>query len=335
MHIFMDESGSISWASPGVNPFACLIVPDRSLSLLTGRFSEWKRSVVGKSNAELKGSELSSENLESFTTEVLPNSEREPILSVVAADTSVTQEVFVAGARDQLADQYALLARRLLELDPPNKSFAQAYTEIAGWTRHRSSVNFLWISTAELAIAQAVQYSVLAFMEPEDDVEFENIEISVDRSFIKEKRPTLFWKEFIRLAHIDRSRKRIAFQIPNTWRARNHPFHRKYDGGGYRDFTDLFRNHLTFVDSRTSVGIQIADICAHICRRYYRGETDLRAYANLKRRIMTPIGATLNLRHFDETSLFTDGLENHANLRSTADVKEELKTLAKADLQND
>jgi hypothetical protein len=153
----MDESGSFSWASPGVNPFACLIVPDRSLSLLTGRFSEWKRSVVGKNNAELKGRELSSENLESFTTEVLPNSEREPILSIVAADTSVTLEVFVAGARDQLADQYALLARRLLELDPPNKSFAQAYTEIAGWTRHRSSINFLWISTAELAIAQAIQ----------------------------------------------------------------------------------------------------------------------------------------------------------------------------------
>jgi hypothetical protein len=50
---------------------------------------------------------------------------------------------------------------------------------------------------------------------------------------------------------------------------------------------------------------------------------------------MTPIGTTLNLRHFDETSLFTDGLENHANLRSTVDLKEELKTLAKADLQND
>jgi hypothetical protein len=175
-----------------VSPVASLIVPDRSLGVLTNRFREWKKSILWKSVSEIKGSHLSSEELESFAREVLPTSEREPIVSIVAADTSLTREISVANARDQLAEQCAHAAKLLLQRDPPNKSLAQAYTELSGWTRGRSTVNFLWIATAELAIAQAVQYAVLGFMEPEDDVEFENIEISIDRSFIKEERPITF-----------------------------------------------------------------------------------------------------------------------------------------------
>jgi len=279
-----------------------------------------------ESVSEIKGSHLGSEELESFTREVLPTSEREPIVSIVAADTSLTREISVANARDQLAEQCAHAAKLLLQRDPPNKPLAQAYTELSGWTRGRSTVNFLWIATSELAIAQAVQYAVLGFMEPEDDVEFENIEISIDRSFIKEERPITFWKEFIRLSHLNRSRSNVAFQIPNTWKHRDH---RKYDGGGYRDFTDLYRNHLNFVDSRSTVGIQIADICANICLRHHRGETDLKAYSNLQSRIMTPVGTSLLLKHFDERSVFSDGPEQHVRMRGVDDLKEELRNQAK------
>ena len=53
---------------------------------------------------------------------------------------------------------------------------------------------------------------------------------------------------------------------------------------GYRD---LFHNHTEFRDSKAMVGLQVADICANICYRFYRDDRkDIRAYERLWRRIM-------------------------------------------------
>lgn len=156
MHIFVDESGAFGWGTPGVSLMAALAIPDGAMDGFSSRFLAWKSSIVGKSTREVKGSELDSNQLKSFVQQVLPRSERAPLLTVVGADTTVTQECHVTAAKDQLAAQYAHTARLLLEREPPNKSLAQGYTEVSGWTRKRSAVNFLWIVTAERTIAEAV-----------------------------------------------------------------------------------------------------------------------------------------------------------------------------------
>jgi hypothetical protein len=159
MRIFVDESGSFSWSTPGISLMAALVIPNVAMDSLTSRFLLWKSAIVGESGREIKGSGLTSGQLESFVQQVLPSSEHVPLLTVVGADTATTQESHFAMAKDQLSQQYAHIARQLLERIPPNKPLAQAYTELSGWTRNRSAVNFLWIATAERGVTTSSGFS--------------------------------------------------------------------------------------------------------------------------------------------------------------------------------
>lgn len=318
MRIFIDESGSFSWSTPGISLMTALVIPDAATDGLTSRFRVWKSSIVGKSTREIKGSELTSAQLESFVEQVLPSSERVPYLNLVGADTATTEESHVLRAKDQLSQQYAYLAQRLLEYDPPNKSQAEDCTQLSGWIRKRSAVNFLWIATAERTIAESIQLMICAFMEQEFDPEFENIEISIDRSFIKEPGPIGFWQEYHRASHLTRAKRGEGFLVPKEWKLRNHPYNRKYRvEPGVTNLSDLLRNHMNFVDSKQSIGVQIADICAQICRRFHGGDESLAAYTLLERRIVGRGGIKLLLVHFNESSIFKDKPENHVNLRTT------------------
>ena len=329
MRIFADESGAFEWSPPGISLMVALVIPDRAMDALVSRFLLWKSSIVGKSTREVKGSELDSKQLKSFVQQVLPRSERVPLLTVVGADTAETQERHVTAAKDQLAAQYAHTARLLLERDPPNKSLAQGYTEVSGWTRKRSAVNFLWIVTAERTIAEAVQLMICAFLEQEYDHEFENIEIAIDRSFIKEPGPINFWLEYHRLAHLNRAKSGKAILVPRDWRLRNHPYHRKYrQEPGISNLRDLLRNHMSFVDSKQTIGVQVADLCAQVCRRFHGGDTNLEAYELLQERIIGREGIKLLLMHFNQISVFHDNPENHVNLRTTEEQILQLKSAA-------
>lgn len=101
MRVFMDESGSFFWSTPGISLMTALVIPDAAMDGLTFRFGDWKSSIVGKSTREGKGSEPASVQLESFVRQVLPHSERVPYLTVVGADTATTQESHVLMAKDQ------------------------------------------------------------------------------------------------------------------------------------------------------------------------------------------------------------------------------------------
>jgi len=329
MRIFVDESGSFSWSTPAISLMAALVIPDGSMDSLTSRFLTWKSSVVGRSTRELKGSELDSAQLQSFVQHVLPNSERSPLLTVVGADTANSRESDVTMAKNQLSEQYAHLTRLLLERNPPNKRLAQNCTEVSGWMKKRSAVNFLWIAIAERTITEAIQLMICAFLDQEYDKEFENIEIAIDRSFIKEPGPTDFWVEYHRIAHLDRAKKGQATLIPRDWRLRDHPYHRKYQKeAGITDLGDLLHNHMNFVDSKTSIGIQAADICAQICRRFHRGDASLEAYRLLQNRIIGRDGIRLLLVHFNQSSVFKDKPEKHVDLRTTEEQILQIKGVA-------
>jgi hypothetical protein len=168
-----------------------------------------------------------------------------------------------------------------------------------------------------------------AFLEQEYDHEFENIEIVIDRSFIKEPGPISFWQEYHRLVHLNRAKKGQAILVPREWRLRNHPYHRKYRlKPGISNLGDLLRKHMNFVDSKQSIGVQVADICAQVCRRFHGGDTNLEAYELLQERIIGREGIKLLLMHFDQTSVFQDSPENYVNLRTTEEQILQIKNIA-------
>lgn len=92
MRIFIDESGSFSWNNKGKSLFCGLTVSDSQLSGLNSRFLVWKKSIDGGSKAELKGQNLTANQLYSFASKVLPRRYREIYLSyrIALRSSSVT-----------------------------------------------------------------------------------------------------------------------------------------------------------------------------------------------------------------------------------------------------
>jgi hypothetical protein len=103
MRIFIDDSGSFNWHKPGKSLFCGLTVPDRGLEALYERFARWRRTIIGHSKRELKGSELTENQLALFATKVLVTADRDIWLTVVGIDTRQTQEAIINRLRDQAA----------------------------------------------------------------------------------------------------------------------------------------------------------------------------------------------------------------------------------------
>lgn len=316
MDLFLDDSGSFSWHNRGRSLFAGLTVPDRALTALLERFERWRSRVAGGSRApEIKAKDLTSAQLSSLVREVLCPTDLDVRVTVVAANTKITSEKIVEEVRDQVAAQFARAAELVRQHSPSKKALIRDYTEMSGWVRNRSTPNVLWINVLEEAIQQTVQHSVVYYMEPVDDAEFENIEIIVDRSFIHRERHVGFWKEWLRTGLSDRTSRTGGFMVPNTWARRGHPFIRKYRKGRLFNFSNLFRNHLHFSDSKRVSGLQIADMCANICYRHWRGGETSQAYQLLRPRIVGRDGRDLTTIHFTtEDSLIRNGIENHVHL---------------------
>lgn len=320
MRHFIDESGSFSWHNPGVSLFVGLLLPDRSSAAVFDRFIRWKRETIGRSHRELKGAELTANQLDSFSCKVLPFSDRDPKLTVVGADTRNVSRGLLEQVRKQVGDQFEYSGKFVLKHNPSNTRLAQQYTELAGWVRNRSIENFLWLNVLEEEILQSVQHGVAYFLEPEDDPEFESIEIVIDRSFVRRQQHISFWKELLRNGLVNRS-NRGGFVIPDTWPKRDQPFMRKYRKDGIFQFNDLYQKHMRFDDSEAVLGLQVADICAHICYRHYRTDRNLKAYRNLYPRIVGEGGRAMTIVQFTEASLYKDSVENHVRLLDVEEMK--------------
>lgn len=276
MRIFIDESGNFGWSPARISLHCGVVVCSTSLVELFRRFFEWKKSLAGPHRRrEIKANVLDDAQLESFVKSViLPETDLR--LTVVGIDTSIVAKQVLEGWRDGISH---LLQGAAQWSD--SRSFPVAkrqYSEMSGWLWHRSPENLaLMISLGEV-IWQSLQNSIIWFYEPKFESEIDNMEIVVDHSLIRRREHELFWHEFLRTYFKNKSR-REPLVTPDVWKKTNHTFERKYcQSDGQVDLTPLFREHMYFSDSKTSEGLQIADICAHICLRYHRRKKWFEAY---------------------------------------------------------
>jgi Protein of unknown function (DUF3800) len=298
MKIFIDDSGSFGWEKPGKSLFCALTAADRCLPDVFSNFSTWKKNVArAGERKEVKGAELAAQQLALFVQTVILQSS-DMYLTLAAVDTALTLRAIVDLVRTQSAEVLAEAATGAQSHGKP--LIAQFYSEMSGWLNNRSAQNFCWILTLAKVVNEGIQHTIVSFMDPEDDPEFEELDIVIDASFIRRDRHVNFWQEWLRNELFNGQ-----FDVPGTWSQRNHPWRRKYDrGGGVLELSDLFKNHMRFADSRSSEGLQIADICAHICYRYYRGdEKPFLPYSLLRPRIVGKYGRALTQLQLDQRSL--------------------------------
>ncbi|HYN14362.1 MAG TPA: DUF3800 domain-containing protein [Terriglobales bacterium] len=310
MWTFIDESGSFSWGNKGKSLFCSVTVPHAELPHLEKRFIDWKRTVIGHSRQELKGQELTANQLYSFSHKVLPMVERDIHLTLVGGDTSLTAESYLEKLREQAAELFRLSSE--LCAKHKNHKLTETYRQLSGWIRNRSTSNVLWIIVLQQAIFDTLQHAIVRFAEPEYSREFEEIEIAIDRSFIRRDEHLVFWKEWLRNDLMKSSRIGTIMTI-KEWPP-DHPFKRKYRiHKGLFDYNDLFHKHTDFHDSRSMVGLQVADICANIFYRYFRNDSDIRAFDVLRPRIVGKDGSVIHIVSVDDTSLHKDDLSNHVS----------------------
>jgi len=319
---FIDDSGSFSWGNKGKSLFCGVTVSDAEVPELEKRFIAWKKSIVGRSAQELKGSDLTSNQLESFVMKVLPPSSG-VVLTVVGGDTSVTAESHVERMRDQSAEIFRLsseLCSKYTSETNKNQKIVEFYRQMSGWMGKRSTPNCLWIVVLLQTIFDTLQHGIVRFAEPEFSQEFENIEFVIDQSFIKRDEHLQFWKEWLRADLMKSSRRSIL--TVKQWPP-DHPYKKKYlMHKGLYDYRDLFHNHTVFRDSKSVIGLQVADMCANICYRFYRsGHKDNRAYTRLWRRIMCEGGAEIHIITVDERSLHKGDLSELVGILDVEEYK--------------
>lgn len=312
MNLFFDDAGSFSWRNKGISLFAGLTVPHRELNGLLDRFEKWRRTVIGITRRELKGSELTSNQLRSFVNAVFPYKHPDTRITLVGASTANTVEGVVSTVRDQVSAQLEAAADLVRRSSPGSTRLIQGYIEMAGWVRNRSTQNFLWINVLEGAILHTFQHSIVCYMDVNDDVEFENVEIYIDRSFIRREQHVTFWKHWLAQAMSNRT-SHGGLVTPNTWNQRGHPFLVKYRRNGVFYLNNIFIDHMQFEDSHRVAGLQVADICAHLCYRYARGDRGvIPAYRDLRPRIVGKHGTQMHIVHFtEEQSVIHDAITNH------------------------
>jgi len=310
MRNFIDDSGSFSWGNNGKSLFCGVTVSDASLPRLEKRFLDWKQSVIGKSGRELKGRELTANQLFSFAHKVLPAAERDIHLTLVGGDTSVTAESYLAKLREQAAELFRLSSELCARSE--NSRLAETYRQMSGWVRNRSTSNLFWIVVLQQAIFDTLQHAIVRFAETEFSREFEDIEIAIDRSFICRDEHRAFWGEWLRTDLMKKSRIGTIAAI-KEW-APDHPFNRKYKlHKGLLNFGDLFHKHTDFYDSKSMIGLQVADICANVFYRYFRDEPDTRAFDLLRPRVVGRDGYLIRIVTVDDSSLHKDDLANHVS----------------------
>ena len=310
MRNFIDDSGSFNWQDKGRSLFCGVTIAERSLPVVLERFDRWRSSVIGvRSTRELKGAELTPRQLDSFADKVLMGADRDVWLTVVAADTRLTDERLVR----MLAEQASAMFQRASDMcaEEGNRSLKEYYHQLSGWARNRSPENVLWLAALEEVVTQTLQHCIVRFLEPGDESEFTSLSIAIDESFIRRDAHVAFWREWFRVAMM-RHAERNPLIIPRGWREQGHPFIRRFEiHPGVLDLNQLYVRDTGFSRSKDVPGLQIADICANICYRYHRGERGLPAYHRLSPRIVGRDGREVTVVHIDESSLHQDDPRHH------------------------
>jgi hypothetical protein len=197
MKIYIDESGGFSWGKEqDFSLFCGVTIADRDSDELFSRFAEWRRTIAGDSKREIKGSELSDAQLETFADHLLHTRGRDILLTVVGLDTTRTKREHI----EELRRQAWVMTERCAEIaaEHDNAWLAEFYRQEAGWLKNRSIENLLWMVGLVHTIFHSIQHTVIHYSDPEDDADYQLMNILIDRSFIHREQHINFWREWLR-----------------------------------------------------------------------------------------------------------------------------------------
>lgn len=283
MVIAIDETGSFSTSSAERNFFIAVHLRQRKTlyKLKHRQFTEWERSLpksLKNPKGEIKSSLLSDEQLTEFARNVIcaPYFIGITPFTVRPSDNSESvvekhRHVATTGIREG-AKEYARMGK---------PDLAQLYEEFGHWLKKLSYPQYLKIRILGECMAAAMVNTVGHAVTGKYDEELPRMRFLIDRDFIKEPRPNIFWHELLR-NQLYAASKKNPLPLLDKWEKKGHPFLEKYTRKGRLNFAELFWKQCAFVSSHEHFEIRIADAVNTIVSRYFNKRQCRNAYALIR-----------------------------------------------------
>lgn len=316
MIIAIDETGDFSPKSKLKSFFVAVLLQQQngSLALKKRQYESWLNTIPKdkfNSKNEIKGSDLSEEELYQFTEMVYT---KEPVVinQVVYFSPKQNSEDLMKSVKETEVKNI----EKLVDLaNSKNKPiWAEFYKKLSIWHKNAKKMNYQHFMKLVLlkrlinqAFISAVEISIVYEMVKEDSnsENLLNLKYKIDKDFITGREANQYWKETLRKSFQTFNEKN-PIPFLEQWKENGHPFLEKYKGKSKDEFlfTNLFRENCNFLESDENWEIQIADITGIIFNRYFNKNKAKKAFDNLGKCVMNENITELNLSNVNE--LLTD-----------------------------
>jgi hypothetical protein len=290
MIIGIDETGNFVNDSDLKFHFFTAVQLDQNnngIELKRQQFQKWFDDIpVEKKNknGEVKGSDLSEEELFKFADTVIAT---DPVVRTVPVRIIPKDH-----SPDLVSTFQEIETKRLENLiklyeknDKPKT--AKAYKKLVSWYKNRKYAQYLKIIVLNNAICHAVENAIGASILLEllgKDENLLNIKIKIDRDFINADEPKMFWTDFLKSTFYKFTEKNPIPTL-DQWEKTGHPFLTKYlTSDGKIDFNSILRDNTHFYHSHEHFEIQMADITGTIIHRFQNKGTCKASYDKLVER---------------------------------------------------
>jgi hypothetical protein len=271
MIIAIDETGDFAPYSKRYNFFVAALL-DQTNDMLVQKeeqFNNWKNTVPKEKRTkgnEVKGTELSDEELHSFTMNVLLS---EPLIRnvqvrIIPAENSQAVAVF----KEVEAE---LIEKSISYLKVTRQEKKQTlYERLYKWNNRRNFQHFIKLGLLQSCISKslnlAVGTSLVSWIAGSDD-NLMNIAIKIDADFIRKDSERMFFKELLKQSIRNKTEQEPIPMLKELVDS-HHPFSKYIFENNMINLSDVLGKRCNFYNSHEHFELQIADILGTIIHRY-------------------------------------------------------------------
>lgn len=273
MIIAIDESGDFAPTSARYNYFVAVLLTEMNegLAKKKAQFDAWKTSIPAEkfdAKNEVKGTDLSDEELYRFTKQVLlsfPQTHPVAVRIKPNENSEDVQDFFKAVLLELIDKSITYFQSTGLEKE------VEFYQKLKAWYSKRNFQQFMKITTLETILAraleQAIGLSIAIWAITGSDVDLMHIAIMIDEDFITTPTERDYFDATMRQA-IHHLTEEHPIPIAREMVENGHPFVKKYLIGQDRiNLSEMLKENMAFLPSNENWQLQIADIYSTIEQR--------------------------------------------------------------------
>jgi hypothetical protein len=237
------------------------------------QFKEWESSIPEANRSEsgeVKGVNLTDSQLEDFYQNVMVKSPRchfsvvEYLPANNSAETLEKHKKWIIQQIEEVMDDYTRTNR---------PRWAKRYYEILGWSKNLSYQEIIKMKCLQhiLAISfnQSFIYSQIAYQIDKDALNLKELSFKIDKDFVRAPNVRKFWDEHFHQFWKTLPEDLQPTLLPNSKDIINNiGEHFKIENGQFI-ITKSFNENTTFVDSKDSFEVRMADLFGTILHRHH------------------------------------------------------------------